>query len=1299
MAVVVTVLAVALRSFVATSLGDQVPFVTFFFAVVVAAWLGGVGPTILTVVLSAAAASYLFLQPRGWLFPADAGGWTALGLFLAFGGATAAISGWIKHRNEQIQRERNSFSVTLSSIGDGVIATDTHRRITFMNAVAEELTGWSKDEAYLQPVESVFQIVDESTGEAPESPVEKALRESRAIQLPSRTLLVAKNGQERPIEDSAAPIRDGEGLVSGVILIFRDGTARRQAELAEREHRRLLELRLDVSLALAADQTIQASLQQCTEALVQHLDMAFARIWILDAAEQTLQLQASAGLYTHLDGAHGRIRIGEYKIGRIAQDRQPLLTNDVINDPNISDPQWAKQEGMKGFAGYPLMLGDQVLGVLAMFSRNSISEHVLQDLKPFADAIAQVVDRKQQEERLRLSDAERKRQREWLSGTLSSIGDAVIATDTDGRITFLNRVAEKLTGWSQAEAAGKPLKQVFQIINESTRQPVGNPVDKVLAEGIIVGLANHTILIAKDGNECPIDDSAAPIRDEHDAIIGVVLVFRDVTEQKKAERRIAERETQYRNIFESTSDAILIFDYDGRLLEVNPAACTMHGYRRDELLGKNGVELVHPDDHHKFAGFIEQVKRGDTFHVDGKHIHKDGTPISTKVTGSAFVFAGRPALLAVLRDVTEEHRAIDALKESEARLRFTLEATQIGQWDLDLVTGQAHRTPRHDQIFGYDPPRADWSYDIFLNQHVHPDDRARVDAQFQQAQAGGKNWNFECRIIRADGQTRWIWVAGSVYYTDQDRPLRMAGLVMDVSDRKQIELREREHEQQFRALVEQIKDYAIFMTDPNGRPTSWNEGVRRVLGMEEDEFLQQDFASRTYTVQDLQDEVPQNELREAADTGTAVSERWMRKGDGTEFFALGVTTCLVDDQEEPLGFIKVLRDQTERKRMEDELRCVADDLAEADRRKDEFLAMLAHELRNPLAPIRSGLDLLAMEDPPQNQDVITLMQEQVEHVVRLVDDLLDVSRIMRGKVELRSQTVELATLVNRSVDAIRSTVAAHHHDLQVSLPEQPIWLNADPVRIVQVLENLLNNAAKYMEPGGRMELSGELRDGQAVVQVKDQGIGIERDLLPNVFELFTQSTRSLDRSQGGLGIGLTLVQRLVQMHGGTVTADSPGVGCGSTFTVTLPVTESPPPIEVPALPAPDHIARRIVIVDDNQGAAWLLSKLLSKLGDHEIQTAHDGPSALKLVLETHPEIVLLDIGLPGMDGLEVARAIRANPAYDDILLIALTGYGQDEDRLKSKAAGFDEHSVKPPSIDHMKAVLSHEKLTSTPKIG
>jgi signal transduction histidine kinase len=359
----------------------------------------------------------------------------------------------------------------------------------------------------------------------------------------------------------------------------------------------------------------------------------------------------------------------------------------------------------------------------------------------------------------------------------------------------------------------------------------------------------------------------------------------------------------------------------------------------------------------------------------------------------------------------------------------------------------------------------------------------------------------------------------------------------------------------------------------------------------------------------------------------------------------------------------------------------------ANRRKDEFLATLSHELRNPLAPIRSGLELLEMEGKA-DPEILSLMHEQVLHLVRLVDDLLDTSRIMQGKISLRKEPVDLAQLIEQSVKSIRPMVSERQQELATHLPKEPLWLNADPVRIDQIIKNLLNNAIKYTDAHGRLELTAERQGSQAVITVLDTGIGIESELLPNIFELFTQSTRSLDRSQGGLGIGLTLVQQLVELHNGSITAHSEGPGMGSRFIVRLPIHEEALAAKAALPPVRIGLSRRVLVVDDNIGAARMMCSLLAKAGNHEVEMSHDGPSALVKVQEFLPEVVLLDIGLPGLDGFQTAKRIRAVPEFRNIVLIAVTGFGQDFDRLKSKEAGFDKHLVKPVEFSHVQELLA-----------
>ncbi len=381
------------------------------------------------------------------------------------------------------------------------------------------------------------------------------------------------------------------------------------------------------------------------------------------------------------------------------------------------------------------------------------------------------------------------------------------------------------------------------------------------------------------------------------------------------------------------------------------------------------------------------------------------------------------------------------------------------------------------------------------------------------------------------------------------------------------------------------------------------------------------------------------------------------------------------------------QDVTNRKRAEEALR-------KADRRKDEFLATLAHELRNPLAPLRSGLEVLnIVRDPAIIVETRQMMDRQLSHMVRLIDDLLDASRITNDKLTLRRERVSLRSVVETAVEASRPIIDAAGHVVRLALPEEPLWLDADPTRLAQVVSNLLTNAAKYTPQGGRIELAAASEGREVILRVTDTGLGIPPAMLTEVFEMFAQVNRTLERSQGGLGIGLALVKRLVELHGGTIIADSSGLGRGTTFTVRLPAVSDcgtgvdPRANSEPSTTHSPASRRRVLVVDDNVDGARSLAKILQIFG-HEAKTAHTGPEALDAVGRFEPDVVLLDIGLPGMSGYEVARRLREEPSHSSAVLVALTGWGSEENKRQSREAGFDYHLTKPVEISAVERILT-----------
>jgi PAS domain S-box-containing protein len=427
-------------------------------------------------------------------------------------------------------------------------------------------------------------------------------------------------------------------------------------------------------------------------------------------------------------------------------------------------------------------------------------------------------------------------------------------------------------------------------------------------------------------------------------------------------------------------------------------------------------------------------------------------------------------------------------------------------------------------------------------------------------------------------------------------------------------------------------------------------------------------------------------------------EHRFRRADGEYRWHLSRAQAMRDVEGKVVMWVGSNTDIHEQRETASQLRQYAADLAESDRRKTEFLAMLAHELRNPLAPIRNALQIMELKNGDEKavQSASRMMERQIGLVVRLVDDLLDVSRISRGKIELRRRQIELASVIRHAVETSRPAMESAKHVLTVTLPPQPVYLNGDPARLAQVVGNLLNNACKFTNTGGHIWLTVERKVEQAAIRVRDTGIGIAADQLPRIFDMFTQVDTSLERSAGGLGIGLTLVKNLVEMHGGTVEVYSAGVGQGSEFVVHLPIlaeTHEPPPPEPTAREPPPTTARRILVVDDNWDSAESLAMLL-KLTGNETYTAQDGLEAVEAAATFRPEVVLLDIGLPKLNGYDAARKIRERPWGKSMVLVALTGWGQQEDRQKSKAAGFDGHLVKP--VDHAALMRLLAELLPTP---
>ncbi|HUP96580.1 MAG TPA: PAS domain S-box protein [Usitatibacter sp.] len=748
-------------------------------------------------------------------------------------------------------------------------------------------------------------------------------------------------------------------------------------------------------------------------------------------------------------------------------------------------------------------------------------------------------------------------------------------------------------------------------------------------------------------------------------------------------------EEPFRRLVEEISDyAIFMLDPQGRIVSWNRGAQLIKGYAPHEIIGKHfsvfypqaALDIGWPQ--HE----LEVARRVGRFEDEGWRVRKDGSlfwasVVITAMRGDNDELVG---FSKISRDLSERRQAEERIRTSEERFRMLVENVTdyaiflldpkgiISTWNAGAARAKGYSA---SEIIGQ-------HFSVFYT----PEAQARRWPQHELVEAARVGrFEDEGWRVRKDGTRFWANVVITALRNPDGELRGFSKITRDLTERRAHEETLRQSEERFRLLLEGIEDYAIFMLDPQGVITSWNTGAERITGYHAEEVIGTSF-ERFFMPEQRAAGHPEAELKRALMNRRAEDRGWRVRKDGTRFWADVVVTSLHDAEGELRGYAKVVRDLSERKRMES--------LEEQGRNLTEFLAMLAHELRNPLAPIRNALGIMSVskETSPQiawSRDVI---ERQTAQLTRLVDDLLDVSRITRGKLRLQAEPMDLKVAVHRAVEAARPLIDRRRHRLHLALPREPVTTHGDLTRLTQVIVNLLNNAAKYTHEGGDIwvDLADEGED--VLLHVRDNGSGIPPQTIENIFDLFAQGERTLDRSEGGLGIGLTLARRIVNLHGGTIVARSEGPGKGSEFGVRLPrlKLESPARSDAADANLPTGARRRtILVVDDNRDAASSTAMLLKMVG-HEVDVAHDGDAALRRVQQRAPEIVLLDIGLPGMNGYEVARHLRARPEGQGVRIFAMTGYGQDSDRERSHAAGFDGHLVKPVLPADLFALIEEE---------
>jgi PAS domain S-box-containing protein len=1340
-----------------------------------------------------------------------------------------------EHDAEALRDQKEWFRVTLSSIGDAVLVTDPQGRVTFVNAVAEQLTGWTQGSALGRALDEVFQVVNEETGTRIEDPAARVIESGTVQGLANHTVLVTREGARRPIDDSAAPIRDAQGRLLGVVLVFRDITARR---LADNQTRSLL-----------------AAVQEEKDRLAALVASITDEIWFADLQKRFTLANPSA--------------VREFALGRDSgMDVERFAASLEVFRPDGSPRPVEEAPPLRALKGEVVRNQEEIVRTPA----SGELRHRQVSAAPVRDAtgttigsvsvVRDITDLKRTEEKLTRHQA---LLRGVLDSSLSGIMAFTAVRDSNGAITdfawaLVNLAAERMVGISASDLLGRRLLEVMP----------GNKEE---------GLFEMYVAVVETG---------APLHHEHyyahekvktwfETVAvkqgdGFVVTFSDITERKRAEEALRESEATLRGILNAAKESIWLFTTDGVTLLGNETALARWGKPPETIIGRPIQEAL-PEDlaRPRLARLQEAARSG---------------PIEFEDCRAGIMFEHRfypvhgadgrvDRIAAFSRDITERKRVEGALRESEGRFRTVMEHSLDCIYQLNLQAGHyEYVSPAVEKVLGVSAQQLMSRSTETVHAMIHPADRPALQAALARLEEVGEG-EAEYRMQTAKGDYRWISNHMSLTKDGVGQPLFRHGIIRDVTERKRAEEALRVSEQQARDRAAELD--AIFNTvlsplivfDAKGQVVKVNEASRRLFGADptgldgeawpqfviqrhgarhhegrpleaadlpvrlalqgdkvrgiglvvrdtarHDVFI--DAASspmwadgrvigavtvwhditdrvrverlyavlsqvneaivRTHDEETLYQEVCRilaeegrfplawvglvsgREVAPAAARGTAVAylsdvtveidgelgrgptgtsiredrtvvnedfasnpaaapwrEPARRHGFGAsaafpirrQGAVIGALTLyaaapgafdaahvrLLEALCADLSYaVGAMEQERWRSHAEQVLRENEQSLREADRRKDEFLALLAHELRNPLAPILNSVQIIrrAAEKTGLRERAEAIIEKQVRHMARLIDDLLDVSRIGQGKIVLKRELLPLATVVENAVETSQPVIDGAGHELNVRLPTEPVLLLGDRVRLSQVLSNILNNAARYSLQRGAIHLTASVEEAMVGIRVRDEGIGIDPETLPRIFDLFVQGDSSLERQRGGLGVGLALCKSLVDMHGGTITATSAGPGRGSEFVVRLPLapasraagTDSPA-----AAPGARPTARfRVLVVDDSADVAESMSVLLELLG-HDVQSAGDGLTALDLAESFRPDIVLLDIGMPRMNGYEVARRLRQTSAGQRAVLIAMTGWGQEEDRRRTKDAGFDHHLTKPVELDHLEQLV------------
>jgi PAS domain S-box-containing protein len=1027
------------------------------------------------------------------------------------------------------------------------------------------------------------------------------------------------------------------------------------------------------------------------------------------------------------------------------RQRQPVLLANLA-EQNARYPEMVRLTGVPAegaVVALPLVVRDRTIGGIGLrFPTERIfTEQDRAFLLTIAGLCAQALERaqlydteraareraEQAEYALRESDERFVRFMQHLPG-LAWIKDA------EGRYVYANDAAVK--------AFGKPRTGIYGRMDEEVFPP---PIAAQFRENDRKALANGAgvrvveTLEHQDGflHYSVVSKFPIPGPDGAAALVGGMAI--DITEEMRTQAVLEESEERFRATFDQAAVGIAHVGLDGRWLRVNRKFCDIVRYRPDELLALTFQDITYPEDLEADLAQVRRLLAGEieTYSMEKRYFRKDRSLVWINLTVALVRTpqAQPKYFISVVEDITQDKQVREALRESENRLRTLSDNLPLGAVYQEVGEANVRRRLLYvsagvERLLGVAPAEALADAAAVYNL-VHPEDAPRLAAAEEVALRTLTPFDCEFRSWTRSGGLIWLHARSA------PRPLPNGqvvweGILFDVTTRKRAEQASAQRSEQLRRLAE-VATRINTAGDLAAVMRLVTEEARRLIGSHQavTGFTTDQNWEQAFNAMSLSDKY-------------ALWRGYDTKPDGSGIYALVCRTNrpmrltqaeleahpawrgfsgetgrhppmrgwlaapLVGRDGRNIGLLQ-LSDKYEGEFTEDDeavlvqlaqLASVAfenarlvESLRDADRRKDEFLATLAHELRNPLAPLRNGLQVMKMAsgNVAAVEQARTMMERQLGQMVHLIDDLLDVSRITRGKLQLRRERIDLASIVQSAVEGSRPLIEASGHRLAISLPSEPVFLDADPTRLAQVFANLLTNAAKYTDQGGRITLSATRESSEVIVAVKDTGIGISPEQLPRLFEMFSQVKAALERSQGGLGIGLSLVKGLVEMHGGNIVARSEGLGKGSEFIVRLPVMRVSPAPESPTADrgekAAVRCAKRILVADDNRDAAHSLAMML-RLAGQDVHAVHDGQEAVEAAAWFRPDLALLDIGMPKLNGFEAARHIREQPWGKNMVLVAITGWGQEEDKRRATEAGFDLHLTKPADPAALEKLLA-----------